>query len=148
MTEAQETILNNYFPEYEDYRSMIELYSDYELSLIMDNLPENIDDIPESISKEVQWDILNTLCSTFVDNWDEFYEQEEEMIINYCFDNDSTVSYNDYTHSYEISKEAVINMCKDLTSETEGKYTVNEKADLSETITWLNKNYPIKFCEV
>lgn len=148
MTEVQEIILNQYFPEYGDYKSILESYSDYELNLIVDNLPESIDDIPESINKEVQWDVLNALCSTFVDNWDEFYNQEEGMIMDFCWNNDSIISYNDSNRSYEISKDGVIELCKDLISESEKEYTINEEADLSETIMWLNKNFSIKFCEV
>lgn len=148
MTEVQEIVLNNYLPEYEDYKIVIESYSDYELDLIVDNLPDSIYDIPESISKEIQWDIISALCGTFVEDWDEFYNQEEGMIMDSCWNTDSIISYNDSNRSYEISKDGVIELCKDLISESEKEYTINEEADFSETIKYLNKDYPFKFCEV
>lgn len=150
MTEVQEEILNRLCPEYEDFKNQLEQYSDYELNLVVNNLPDSIDDLQSSINMEIQWDILGTLCSPFINDWDDFYNNYEGEIMDYCWECGPFISYNSYNNSYEINRETVIDICKDLisNSEVDGDYTINEEVNFSEIIADLNRYYPVKFCEV
>lgn len=150
MTEVQEEILNRLCPEYEDIKGQLEKYSDYELNLVIYNLPNSIDELQDSICLELQWDILGTLCSPFIHDWDNFYSKYEEEIIDYCWNGNCFISYNDANNSYEISKQTIRDICLELISsvEAEEDYTLNEEVDFSEVIAHLNKYYPVKFCEV
>ena len=150
MTEVQEQILINYIPEYEDIKEVIEQYSDYELNLIINNLPDSSDDLQDSINMEIQWDILGALCSPFINDWDDFYSNYEGEIMDYCWGDVPFINYNSYNNSYEINRETVIDICKYLisNSEADGNYTINEEVNFSKVIANLNKYYPVKFCEV
>lgn len=147
MTEVQEQILINYIPEYEDIKDVIEQYSDYELNLIINNLPDSSDDLQDSICKELQWEIVEDLCGPFINNWDDFFYENEGMIMDYLCEG-SIIGYNGNNQAYEICKETVIDLCSELISEAEGNYTINEKVNFSEVIVYLNRYYPVKFCEV
>lgn len=150
MTEVQEEILNRLCPEYEDFKNQLEQYSDYELNLVINNLPDSIDDLQSSINMEIQWDILGALCSPFINGWDDFYSNYEGEIMDYCWGAGPFISYNSYNNSYEINREIVIDICKDLisNSEADGDHTINEEVNFSEIIADLNRCYPVKFCEV
>lgn len=147
MTEVQEEILNKLCPEYEDLKNQLEQYSDYELNLIVNNLPDSVDDLQSSICSELQWVIIGDLCGPIIDDWGNFFFENEGMIMDCCCDG-PLISYNYNNHSYEICKETIIGLCLDLVSEAEGNYTINEEADFSEIIADLNRCYPVKFCEV
>ncbi len=147
MTEIKEEILNRLCPEYEDIKNQLEDYSDYELNLIINNLPDSIDDLQNSICLELQWTIIGDLCAPIINNWDDFYYENEGMIMDNCC-NDPFIDYNYSNHSYEICKETIIGLCSDLVSEANGDYTINEEVDFSEIIAYLNRYYPVKFCEV
>lgn len=148
MTEIQNYILENYLPEYESIVCQIEQFSDYELKLISDNLPDSIDELQDAICIELQWTILSDLCGPFINDWDNFFSKYEEEIMDYCWNGNFFISYNDNNHSYEISKQTIIDICSDFISEAEEEYTLNEEVDFSEIINNLNKYYPVKFCEV
>lgn len=150
MTELQEEALNRFVLEYEEVKEQLEKYSDYELNLVINHLPYNIEDLQNYINIQVQWDIINELCGAFINNWDDFYNNYEALIIDYCFGDESFIGYNDYNHAYEISKKTIIDVCKDLISHSEVKenYTINKEVNFSEVVNNLNKDYPVKFCEV
>lgn len=150
MTELQKEMLDYYLPEYKDIKDRLEQYSDYELNLVYYNLPDSIDDLQNSICSEIQWNIIGDLCGPFINNWDDFYSQYEGEIIDYCWSVDSFIHYNDYNHSYEISKETIKDVCSELISivEDEEDYTLSKKVDFSKVIAYLNSHYPVKFCEV
>lgn len=69
MTETREDIMERLVPGYEETRRVLESYSDWELGLIMDNIPECPEDLEDSIIKEVQWSIVDTLFEQFINNW-------------------------------------------------------------------------------
>lgn len=148
MTEIQNYILENYLPEYESIIHQIEQFSDYELRLIGDNLPDSIDELQDAICIGLQWDILDNLCGPFINDWDNFFFNYEGEIMDYCWNGNSFIGYNNDNHSYEISKQTIIAICSDFISEAEGKYTLNEEVNFSEIVNNLNKRYPVKFCEV
>lgn len=148
MTEIQEEILNRIVPEYEDIAYQIEQFSDYELKLISDNLPDSIDELQDAICIELQWAISSDLFGPFINDWDNFFFKYESEVMDYCLNENPFISYNDNNHSYEISKQTIIDVCSELVSEAEEEYTLNEEVDFSKVISYLNKYYPVKFCEV
>lgn len=147
MTELQRDILYKYFPEYENLKDELEQYSDYELNLIANHLPDNIDEIRSAICSEIQWDIIGDVCGPFINDWDNFFFKYEGEIMDYCWDG-PFIGYNSVNHSYEISKDTIKDICSELISLTEEDCTLNENVDFSEVIAQLNKWYPVKFCEV
>ena len=66
--------------------------------------------------------------------------------MDYCYDA-TFLRYNYENKSYLISRETVIDICKDLLSEVDEEYSINENIDFRDIISDLNKYYPIKFCE-
>lgn len=146
MTETREYILERFFPDYEETKRALESYSDWELGLIIGNIPEYPDNLKDSIIKEIQWNIVGTLFEKLINNWDDFFSDNEGLIIDYCYDT-VFLGYNYENKSYLISKETVIDICKDLLRETDEKYSINENIDFRDIISNLNEYYPIKFCE-
>lgn len=150
MTELQKDLLNYYIPEYYSVASQIEELSDYEINLIYNNLPDSIDELRDAICTELQWNILENLCSPFIKDWDIFYSQYEGEIMDYCWGGNSFISYNDNNHSYGLSRRTIVDICTELVSlDEEGKYSVNdEDVDFSKIVADLNNRYSVKFCEV
>lgn len=146
MTETKEYILERLFPGYKGTKRALESYSDWELGLIMDNFPECLEDLEDSIIKEVQWSIIDTLFEQFINNWDGFISDNEGLVMDYCYDG-IFLGYNYENKSYLISRETVIDICKDLISDVDEEYSINENVDFRDVISDLNKYYPIKFCE-
>ena len=146
MTETREDILERLFPGYEETRRTLESYSDWESGLITDNFPEYPEDLEDSIIKEVQWNVIDTLLGQFINNWDDFISSNEGLVMDYCYDA-TFLRYNYENKSYLISRETVIDICKDLLSEVDEEYSINENIDFRDIISDLNKYYPIKFCE-
>ena len=146
MTEIREDILERMFPDYGETRRALESYSDWELGLIMDNDLECPEDLEDSIIKEVQWSVVDTLLGRFINDWDDFISSNEGLVMDYCYDA-TFLRYNYENKSYLISRETVIDICKDLLSEVDEEYSINENIDFRDIISDLNKYYPIKFCE-
>ena len=146
MTETKEYILEKFFPDYEETKRDLESYSDWELGLIMDNDLECPEDLEDSIIKEVQWSVVDTLLGRFINDWDDFISSNEDLVMDYCYDA-TFLRYNYENKSYLISRETAIDICKDLLSEVDEKYSINENIDFRDIISDLNKYYPIKFCE-
>ena len=141
-------ILELLFPGYEEAIDVLESYSKYELEIIKDSGIETLDDIQMVIIKEIQYNILNTVFSRFIINWEEFFETNEEFLIDYCQEH-IFIHYDNYTNSYELDKDSIINACEDfLTYANSDKYFINEDADIVELILELNNYFPIKFCLV
>lgn len=147
MTEVQEEILNRLCPEYEDLKSQLEQYSDFELNMIINNLPDDVYELQNAICSELQWTIIGDLCGPIINDWDNFFFENEGMIMDYCCDG-LFISYNGSNRSYEICKETIMDLCSDLVSEAEGDYVINEEVDFSEIIADLNRYYPVKFCKI
>lgn len=146
MTETRGDILERLFPGYEETRRALESYSDWELGLITDNFPECPENLEDSITREVQWNVIDTLLGQFINNWDYFMSSNEGLVMDYCYDV-TFLRYDYENKSYLISRETVINICKDLLSEVDEEYSINENIDFRDIISDLNKYYPIKFCE-
>ena len=63
MSEIKELILNSIFPDYDYVINIINSYTDYELRLVKDYPPDNIDSLRDRVIDEIQWDIFYTLFS-------------------------------------------------------------------------------------
>lgn len=144
---TREDILERLFPDFEETKRTLDSYSDYELNLLEDNYLEDIDDLANSILHEVQWDIVRTLFISFINDWDDFYTNNEELVMDYCSEA-TFLEYDSGNNSYCISKGIVIGCCRELIREADKEYSINENVDFRNVIANLNKYYPIKFCEV
>ena len=147
MSEIKNLILNSIFPNYDIVINIINSYTDYELYLVKDYPPNNIDSLRDRVIDEIQWDIFYRLFSTFIKDSDKFYEEHEEEIMDFC-SSCRFLDYNDNNHSYEISEKYIIELSNDLISDIDPKYSINNNVDMDNIIEVLNSNYPIKFCKV
>ena len=143
---TREDILERLFPDFEETKRALDSYSDYELNLLEDIYLEDIDDLASSILHEVQWDIVRTLFISFINDWDDFYTNNEELVMDYCSEA-TFLEYDSVNNSYCISKGIVIDCCQELIKEADKEYSINENVDFRNVISNLNKYYPIKFCE-
>ena len=147
MSEIKDLILNSIFPDYDIVINIINSYTDYELRLVKDYPPDNIDSLRDRVIDEIQWDIFYELFSPFIKDSDKFYEEYENEIADFC-SSCRFLNYNDNNHSYEISEKYIIELSNDLISDIDPKYSINNNVDTDKIIEVLNSNYPIKFCKV
>ena len=147
MSEIKELILNSIFPDYDYVINIINSYTDYELRLVKDYPPDNIDSLRDRVIDEIQWDIFYELFSPFIKDSDKFYEEHENEIMDFC-SSCRFLDYNDNNHSYEISEKYIIELSNDLISDIDPKYSINNNVDTDKIIEVLNSSYPIKFCKV
>ena len=146
MSEIKDLILDNILPNYEYIINVINSYTDYELRLVKDYPPDNIDSLRDRVIDEIQWDIFYELFSPFIKDSDKFYEEYENEIADFC-SSCRFLNYNDNNHSYEISEKYIIELSNDLISDIDPKYSINNNVDTDKIIEVLNSNYPIKFCK-
>lgn len=145
MSEVKEHILEKLFPAYNEAVRIIESYSDYELELVRYDLPDEIEDLEREVLLAVQWDISEMLLNRYINDWDDFYFENEQVIMDYLYQ-EPFISFDRRNNFYSISEKTVIDVCTEL---IEGKeYSINKDVDFREIISDLNKYYPIKFCEV
>ena len=147
MSEIKNLILNSIFPDYDYVINIINSYTDYELRLVKDYPPDNIDSLRDRVIDEIQWNILYESFSPFIKDSDKFDEEHEEEIMDFC-SSCRFLNYNDNNHSYEISEKYIIELSNDLISDIDPKYSINNNVDMDKIIGVLNSNYPIKFCKV
>ena len=147
MSEIKDLILNNIFPDHDIVINVINSYTDYELRLVKDYPPNDIDSLRDRVIDEIQWDIFYELFSPFIKDSDKFYEEHEEEIMDFC-SSCRFLDYNDNNHSYEISEKYIIELSNDLISDIDPKYSINNNVDMDKIIGVLNSIYPIKFCKV
>ena len=146
MSEIKKLVLNSIFLGYNYATNVINSYTDYELRLVKDDLPNNIDSLRDRVIDEIQWDIFYTLFSQFIEDSDKFYEEHELEIMDFC-NSCRFLDYNDNNHSYEISEKDIIELANSLISDIDSKYSININVDIDKIIGVLNSNYPIKFCK-
>ena len=147
MSEIKDLILDNIFPDHDIVINIINSYTDYELHLVKDYPPDNIDSLRDRVIDEIQWDIFYELFSPFIKDSDKFYEEYENEIADFC-SSCRFLNYNDNNHSYEISEKDIIELSNDLISDIDPKYSINNNVDTDKIIEVLNSSYPIKFCKV
>lgn len=147
MSEIKNLILNSIFPDYDIVINIINSYTDYELRLVKDYPPDDINSLRDKVIDGIQWDIFYMLFSPFIKDGDKFYEEHEEELVDFC-NSCRFLDYNDNNHSYEISEKYIIELSNDLISDIDPKYSINNNVDTDKIIEVLNSSYPIKFCKV
>lgn len=147
MSEIKDLILDSIFPDCSYAINIINSYTDYELRLVKDYPPNDIDDLRDRVMDEIQWEIFYTLFSPFIKDSDKFYDEHEEEVMDFC-NSCRFLDYNDNNHSYEISEKDIIELSNSLISDIDPNYSINTNVDMDKIIGVLNSNYPIKFCKV
>ena len=147
MSEIKDLILHNIFPDHDIVINVINSYTDYELRLIKDYPPDNIDVLRDMVIDEIQWDIFYMLFSPFIKDSDKFYEEHENEIMDFC-SSCRFLDYNDNNRSYEISETNIIELSNSFVSDIDPKYSINNNVDMDKIMGVLNSTYPIKFCKV
>lgn len=147
LPEIDEKILTKFIPDYEEIVDILKSYSDYELMLIKNNCPEDIEDLRNAIICEVQGIVIDILFGSIISNWKEFIYYNKDSLA-YYYSEAIFIEYDDANKAYYISKDTVIDECKNLIKDQEGRYSINEDIDFRDIIFNLNKQLPLKFCEV
>ncbi|MGN0966733.1 MAG: hypothetical protein ACI4OP_03975 [Candidatus Coprovivens sp.] len=138
---VKQEILDNYFPEYQTLSRILDKYSEYELGLL-EEYPDDINDLEEEILKEVQWDILYDVISEYIG--EEFYHSLEMELMEYFLDGGNLfITHNASCNSYCLSHENIVYSLKDFVNNYSGD--TNISGDIVELVNRLNSNYPIKF---
>ena len=147
LSEIKEEILSKIIPDYEEVVDTLRSFSDYELKLIKDNCSGYIDNLRDAIIGEVQGIVIDTLFGSIISNWKDFIFYNEDLLADY-YSGPIFIEYDDANNAYYISKDTVIDECKNLIKDSEGRYSINEDIDFRDIISDLNKQFPLKFCEV
>lgn len=147
LPEIEEKILIKLVPDYEEVVDILESYSNYELMLIENNYLEDIEDLRNAIICKVQGIVIDILFGSIISDWKEFiYYNEDELA---CYYSEAIfIEYDDANKAYYISKDTVINECKNLIKDQEGRHSIKEDMDFRDIISNLNKQFPLKFCEI
>ena len=129
MCESKQYAIDYYCRDYDDIVSTINGFSDEEISLIVDKLPDDYDNLQNAICEEIEAGIFQILCDNLViDLADEnFYECFEEDIIDYL--TGEGLSYESY--GYYEDKQVQIN---NLNQEIEKNATL-----ITKTTSFMNK---------
>lgn len=81
----KERVINYYCLEYEDIISTVNGFSDEELEMVVENLPENYEYLEYAIKEQIEARIIQILCDNLIKDLSDknFYECFEEDIIDY-----------------------------------------------------------------
>ena len=138
---VKQEILDNYFPEYQILSKILDKYSEYELGLL-EEYPDDINDLEEEILKEVQWDILSDVITEYID--DRFYYNFEMELMEYFLEDGYLFITHDATcNSYCLSCKNIVEYLKDFVNNY--SEDTNISGDIVKLVNRLNSNYPIKF---
>lgn len=139
---TKEEILNYLYPEYSEAACILDQYTEFELD-VLEECPENIDCIEKAVISGIQREIISDVFSPIIDNWDDFYDENEDGLMDFC-NQSRFLEYDSKANAYILYHEQVISLANDLVNDSEGDYTINE-VDFRELINRLNSSYPIKF---
>lgn len=138
---VKQEILDYYYPEYQTISRILDEYSEYELGLL-EEYPDDINDLEEEILKEVQWDILRDVISEYVD--EEFYHDFEMELQEYFLEGRNLfITYNSDCNSYCLNYKQMEEDIENLVHTYRGD--TNISGNIAELVNRLNSNYPIKF---
>lgn len=137
---TREDILEHIFRNYSQTLDELKEFTDWELDLISDYPPSNIEELRDCVTGEVQREITRDILRHFIGNWGSFYNNYEDKVIDTSV---SFISYNYGLRAYEISKNTIIGIARELVDST--NYNVQESVDFNEILASLNLHYPIKF---
>lgn len=139
-------VIDHYCQDYEDIISTINGFSDEELGMVIDNLPDDFEQLQNAISVEVEAGIIQVLCDNLIkDLSDEnFYECFEGDIIDNI--EGGGLSYESY--GYRINLDYYIDWFTSIINDYEHKndFEVNSELNKYELINSLNQEFTnIKF---
>jgi len=139
-------IIDHYCQDYEDIISTINGFSDEELEMVADNLPENYEYLEYAIKEQVEARIIQILCDNLIkDLSDEnFYECFESDIIDYL--TGEGLSYESYGYYVNLDyyTDWFISIFND--SDYKNDFEVNSELNKYELVNNLNQEFTnIKF---
>ena len=139
-------IIDHYCQDYEDIISTINGFSDEELEMVADNLPENYEYLEYAIKEQVEARIIQILCDNLIkDLSDEnFYECFESDIIDYL--TGEGLSYESYGYYVNLDyyTDWFISIFND--SDHKNDFEVNSELNKYELVNNLNQEFTnIKF---
>lgn len=138
--------IDHYCQDYEDIISTINGFSDEELGLVINDLPDDFEQLQNAISIQIEAGIIQILCDNLIkDLSDEnFYECFEPDIIDYI--TGEGISYESY--GYYIKLDYYIDWFISLINDSEHKndFEVNSELNKYELVNSLNQEFTnIKF---
>lgn len=139
-------VIDHYCQDYEDIIATINGFSDEELEMVADNLPENYEYLEYAIKEQIEARIIQILCDNLIKNSSDenFYECFEPDIIDYL--TGEGLSYESYGYYINLDyyTDWFISLIND--SEYKDKFEVNSELNNYELINSLNKEFTnIKF---
>lgn len=139
-------VIDHYCQDYEDIIATINGFSDEELEMVADNLPENYEYLEYAIKEQIEARIIQILCDNLIKNLSDenFYECFEPDIIDYL--TGEGLSYESYGYYINLDyyTDWFISLIND--SEYKDKFEVNSELNNYELINSLNKEFTnIKF---
>ena len=138
--------IDHYCQDYEDIISTINGFSDEELGLVINDLPDNYEQLQNAISLQIEAGIIQILCDNLIKNLSDenFYECFEGDIIDYL--EGEGISYESY--GYYVNLDYYIDWFTSLINDSEYKndFEVNSELNKYELINSLNQEFTnIKF---
>ena len=139
-------IINYYCLEYEDIISTINGFSDEELEMVVENLPENYEYLEYAIKEQVEARIIQILCDNLIKDLSDknFYECFEEDIIDFL--TGEGISYE--SCGYYINLDYYIDWFISILNNSDCIYDfeVNSELNKYELVNSLNQEFTnIKF---
>ena len=139
-------IINYYCLEYEDIISTINGFSDEELEMVVENLPENYEYLEYAIKEQVEARIIQILCDNLIKDLSDknFYECFEEDIIDFL--TGEGISYE--SCGYYINLDYYIDWFISILNNSDCIYDfeVNSELNKYEFVNSLNQKFTnIKF---
>lgn len=139
-------VIDHYCQDYEDIIATINGFSDEELEMVADNLPENYEYLEYAIKEQIEARIIQILCDNLIKNLSDenFYECFEPDIIDYL--TGEGLSYESYGYYINLDyyTDWFISLIND--SEYKDKFEVNSELNNYELVNNLNKEFTnIKF---
>lgn len=138
--------IDHYCQDYEDIIATINGFSDEELEMVADNLPENYEYLEYAIKEQIEARIIQILCDNLIKDLSDknFYECFEGDIIDYL--EGEGISYESY--GYYINLDYYIDWFTSLINDSDHKndFEVNSELNKYELINSLNQEFTnIKF---
>lgn len=138
--------IDYYCQGYEDIISTINGFTDEELDLVINNLPENYEYLEYAIKEQIEAKIIQILCDNLIkDLSDEnFYECFEEDIIDYLTGEGLSYESFGYYINLDYYTDWFISIFND--SDYKNDFEVNSELNKYELVNSLNQEFTnIKF---
>lgn len=139
-------VIDHYCQDYEDIISTINGFSDEELEMVADNLPENYEYLEYAIKEQIEARIIQILCDNLIKDLSDknFYECFEEDIIDYLTGEGLSYESCGYYINLDYYTDWFISILND--SDYKNNFEVNSELNKYELINSLNQEFTnIKF---